>query len=76
MHHLLPSYDWLGINMKELVEKAKSLKLFYSSIETYYSIAQKVNEEEVLKSLKTFLNTDNYILEKKYDRNTNYKNVY
>ena len=76
MHHLLPSYDWLGRNIKELLKKSKSLKLFYSSIDTYHSIAQKVNEEEVLQSLKTFLNTDNYILEKKYDRNANYRNIY
>ena len=76
MHHLLPKYDWLRIDMKELVKKTKSLKLFFSSIDTYYSIAQKVNKDEVLQSLKTFLNTDNYILEEKYDRNTNYKDIY
>ena len=76
MHHILPSYDWLGRNIKELVKESKSLKLFYSSIDTYHSIAQRVNEVEVLQSLKTFLNTDNYILEKKYDKNTNFKNVF
>ena len=76
MHHILPSYDWLGRNIKELVKESKSLKLFYSSIDTYHSIAQRVNEVEVLQSLKTFLSTDNYILEKKYDKNTNFKNVF
>jgi hypothetical protein len=53
MHHLLPKYDWLGIDMKGLVKK-KSLKLFFSSIDTYHSIAQKVYKDEVLQSLKTF----------------------
>ena len=61
MHHLLPKYNWLGIDMKELINKTKNLKLFFSSIDTYHSIAQKVNKEEILQSLKNFLNTKKYI---------------
>ena len=75
MHHILPKYNWLGIDMKEIVKK-KNIKKFYSSDDTYDLISEKVNEADVLKSLKTFLNTNNYILEKKYDKNTNYSDIF
>ncbi len=75
MHHILPKYNWLGIDMKEIVKK-KNIKRFYSSDDTYHLISEKVNEAEVLMSLKTFLNTNNYILEKKYDKSTNFRDVF
>ena len=75
MHHILPSYNWLGINMKEIVKK-KKIKHFFSSDVSYYLISEKVNEPEVLKQLEKFLNTDNYIFEKNYDKNTSYENLF
>jgi len=76
MHHVLPKYNWLGIDMKAIVKKNKNIKFFNSRIDSYHLISQKVDEVEVLKSLKIFLNKENYILEKKYDKNTNYKDLY
>jgi len=76
MHHVLPNYNWLGIDMKAIIKKNKNKKKFYKSIDTYHLISKKVNEIEVLKSLKIFLNTENYILEKKYDKNTNYSDIF
>ena len=36
---------------------------------------QNIKEDNILKSLRSFLNTDDYVLGKKYDKKTNYKNI-
>ena len=77
MNQILPNYNWLGIDMKDIIKnvKGKDKNNYFKSIDIYNLISRKVNETKVLKSLKIFLNTDNYIFEKKYDKNTNYKDL-
>ena len=75
MSQILPNYNWLGIDMRELIKNVKDKTTYFKSEDVYNLISKKVNEKKVLKSLKDFLNTDNYIFEKKYDKKTNFKDL-
>ena len=75
MHHMLPKYNWLEIDTTEILKKTRDLKDYYSNMNTYDLISQNIKENNILKSLRFFLNTDDYVLGRKYDKKTNYKNI-
>jgi hypothetical protein len=54
MNQILPNYNWLGIDMKEIIKDSKDKNNYFKSEKICNIISKKVNEEEVLKSLKFF----------------------
>ena len=85
MHNILTKYNKMGIDLKYIVKEFKNKSVlkgfknksdFFNSIHAYHLISQKIDEKVILKSLKIFLNTDNYILEKKYDKSTKFNNIF
>ena len=75
MSQIFTNYNWLGIDMRELIKNSKDKTSYFKSEDIYNLISKKVDETKVLKTLNDFLNTDNYILEKKYDKKINLKNL-